>query len=338
VAGEASGRVNRQRFQVSYFEGEADEHAMDADVLGPALVAYSKLLRAANAELNKDNTSVRVLVDSEFEHRCFQVNFELIQTVIQHINDLLDGTGIKNATDLLKAIGMIGMAGATVTGGVLGYLKWKNGRKVESAQAVEKSPGTLVVKAEGDGNTINITNNVYCLAQNSDVLDAIEGTLAPITGKKETSKIEFREDDKAAATVLTHEEVRAIIASASDRGESPPIAVEEEKPKTVTAVLYTYGPVFDAKAPNWRFRYRNKPIYADVRDTTIAKDAVARGKSSMDDRYRVRMQVKPPANEGGEPHYKIVEVLDFELAPEQGHLRLKKPPKAKKAKRAKPAA
>ena len=58
----------------------------------------------------------------------------------------------------------------------------------------------------------------------------------------------------------------------------------------VKAVLYSHGPVFDVKAPNWRFLYRNKSIYADIRETNIAKDAVKRGGSFMNDRYKVRME------------------------------------------------
>jgi hypothetical protein len=112
--------------------------------------------------------------------------------------------------------------------------------------------------------------------------------------------------------------------------EAPP---DKPRTRTVTANLYTYGPVFDVKAPNWRFRYRNKPIYADIKGTTIARDAVARGKSSMNDRYRVRMEITLPEHDGGDPHYKIVEVLDFEAAEEQAWLPLRKPPKPRKTKR-----
>jgi hypothetical protein len=61
----------------------------------------------------------------------------------------------------------------------------------------------------------------------------------------------------------------------------------------------------------WRFLYRGKPIYADIKDTDIAKDAVKRGGSFMNDRYRVRMEVTPPDKENGAPQYKITDVLEF---------------------------
>jgi hypothetical protein len=98
----------------------------------------------------------------------------------------------------------------------------------------------------------------------------------------------------------------------------------EEKPKTVTATLYAHGPVFDPKAPNWRFLLRRKPIYADIKETSIAKDAVKRGGSFMNDRYKVRMEVSPPLKDGGEERYKIIEVLEFTPAEQQMPLPLKK--------------
>lgn len=98
----------------------------------------------------------------------------------------------------------------------------------------------------------------------------------------------------------------------------------EQKPQSVIATLYAHGPVFDPKAPNWRFLYKRKPIYADIRDTTIARDAVRRGGSFMNDRYKVRMEVTPPDTPDGSPHYRVLEVLDFTPADKQIPLPLKK--------------
>ncbi len=93
----------------------------------------------------------------------------------------------------------------------------------------------------------------------------------------------------------------------------------------VTATLHSYGPVFDNKAKTWRFKYNKKPIYADISETAIAKDAMKRGGSFVNDRYRVRMEVTPPDTEEGAPHYKIKDVLDFTQAAQQTVLALPKP-------------
>ena len=86
--------------------------------------------------------------------------------------------------------------------------------------------------------------------------------------------------------------------------------------------------MFDEKAPNWRFLYRKKPIYADISETSIAQDAIRRGGSFINDRYRVRMEVTPSeTNDGAAAHYKILKVLDFTLADQQSALPLRKPRK-----------
>ena len=43
--------------------------------------------------------------------------------------------------------------------------------------------------------------------------------------------------------------------------------------------------------------YGGKRIYADISETTIASEAMKRGGSFMDDRYRVRMEITPPHGE-----------------------------------------
>ena len=53
---------NRERFQVAYVGDDDNDHSMDVEALAPALLAFGKLIRAANAELNKDRARMKVLV------------------------------------------------------------------------------------------------------------------------------------------------------------------------------------------------------------------------------------------------------------------------------------
>lgn len=193
---------------------------------------------------------------------------------------------MKHATDVLQKLGV---TAGTTAAGLFGYLKWRNGRKVQSAQTVKGSPGAVVVKVEGDNHTFQIGSDVFRLSQSAQVLEAVEGTLKPID-QKEARAIEFRKDDKQIA-IYRNEDVRAIAASCEHAGG----AIEKEAaPKIITAVLYTHGPVFDVKAPKWRFLYRKKPVYVDICETNIAKDAVKRDGSFMNDRYKVKMEIAPP--------------------------------------------
>jgi hypothetical protein len=304
---------------------------MDVEALGPALLAFGQLIRAANTELNQNRATMKVLVDSRFEHKCFLINFETLQTILETVKDFLNDEGVKHAADVLQKVGV---TAGTTAAGLFGYLKWRNGRKVESAQEVKDSPAAVVVKVEGDDNTVVIGSDVFRLSKNPEVLEAVEGTLAPIA-QKEANVIEFRKADKPLVR-FQESDVKAIVASCEDPGGVEVTEQEDEKPKTVTAVLYSHGPVFEPKAPNWRFLYRKKPIYADIRGTNIAKEAVKRGGSFMNDRYRVKMEVTPPNDEHPEARYKIVEDLDFTPGEQQMNMKLraakKKPVKKRAAK------
>lgn len=325
------GEENRKRFQVAYVGDDDSDHSMDVEALAPALLAFGKLIRAANAELNQDRARMKVLVNSEFEHKCFLINFETLQTILDQVKDFLNDEGVKKAGDVLQKIGVLG---GTVAGGVFGYLKWRNGRKVESVQEAKDSPGALIIKLEGSGHTLQIGKDVFRLAQNPSVLEAVEGTLAPIKNHNQAHAIEFLQDDKPVS-VYEEQDVQAIIASCEDPGGLDPVEEDEEQtPKIVTAVLYSHGPVFDTKAPNWRFIYKRKPIYADIKGTNIAKDAVKRGAAFMNDRYKVRMEITPAATDDGTPHYKIIEVLEFTQGEQQINMALRGGRKKRAKKRA----
>jgi hypothetical protein len=319
----------RQAFQIAYVGDNPDDHTIDAGALGAALVGYAQMVRIANTELNKDRAVVKLLVASDFEHKCFNINFELVQTVLDTIRSFLDDKeAVANATTVLTKIGAVGGVAGTAVTGVLGYLKWKKGRPVEKVES--SGAHTVIVQVHGDHNTINIDKDVYKLGENSQIGAAVRAALAPIANN-DAARIEFRRDD-APVGVLTKDDIEEIEASLS----APPLQLTapepKPEPKTITATLYVYSPVFDVKAPMWRFLYRNKPIYAGIAQTNIAKDAVKRGGSFRNDRYRVKMEVTPPPKPDGTPHYEIIEVLDFTAADQQITMPLKKPRK-KRAKK-----
>ena len=318
------GEVSRRVFQVAYHGEDADYHSMDVDALAPALIAYGKLIRESNSQINGDKAKVKVLVTSDFEHKCFLVTFELVQTIIHHIKDLLHDDNVQTAVEVLKTIGVIRSTGVTL----FDFLKTKDGRKIKSVSPDAKRVGDVIVKFEGDGNTVHVTQNVFQLAENKKILEAVEGVMTPIE-QHEANRVEFREADQPTATNYDERAIRSIIKSCVAGPDVKFAKVDKPKTETVTATLYVYSRVFDEKAPNWRFLYRKKPIYADISETSIAQDAIRRGGSFMNDRYRVRMEVTPSDTTDGAAHYKIVKVLDFTAAEQQSALPLKKPRKKK---------
>nr|MBA3726034.1 hypothetical protein [Armatimonadota bacterium] len=102
-----SGEVSRQAFQVAYHGTAANGHTMDVEALAPALLAFGNLIREANVEINGDRATVRVLVDSDFERKCFHINFEIVQNWVQKALSLLKDDSVQTSKELLQTIGII---------------------------------------------------------------------------------------------------------------------------------------------------------------------------------------------------------------------------------------
>jgi len=327
MAEPVDGEMSRHSFQVAYYGTDTNDHTMDAEVLGPALLAFGRLIREANSQVNGERARVKVLVTSDFEHKCFNINFEVVQNIIQTIKTFLDGDAVKNAEEILGKLGIIG-GGTTMT--VFGLLKFKNGRKLIDIQQTKDTDSTgdiiVNVKIEGDGNTVHVPASILKLSENKKILRNLNETLGPIE-MGNANRIEFRDGGKTAA-IYDREDTQAIVRSI-DTGPDPIVLPNKNdpKPEIVTTTLYVYSPVFDEKAKTWRFNHDSKHIYVDISDTNIAPEAMRRGGSFTNDRYRVRMEITPPDSDGGEPHYKILEVLDFTPAPQQENLTFPRPRK-----------
>lgn len=73
--------MSRKEFSVAY-SGKAreEDHSIDVESLAPALLAFGKLIREANSEANGKSATSKVFVISDFEHKCFNINFEVVLT------------------------------------------------------------------------------------------------------------------------------------------------------------------------------------------------------------------------------------------------------------------
>ena len=308
------GEVSRQAFQVAY-GGPDDPHTMDVQDLAPALVAFGRLVREANAQINGKRATVRLLVTSDFEHKCFNISFEVLQSILDHVVGFLKSDEVKTAREILGDLGFLGSASGL---GSIGYLKLKKGKPVAEIRDSD-SQGVVIVQM-GDGNVANVSRNALKLAESPKIRAALEATLAPL-GTDSVSRITFKEESGAEIAAYDAADAAEII-SGFDVGLMDDFSVEESDPDTITAWLRVYSPVFDEKAEKWRFFYGDHPIYADISETSIGRDAILRGASFINDLYKVKMEVTQHLTKGGNQRleYKIIEVLDFRLAHVQGML------------------
>lgn len=302
--------VSRHAFSVAYNgDGRKDNHSIDVEALAPALVAFGKLIREANVEFNGKKATANVMVVSDFEHKCFQINFELALSFYEQLKTLIGTDDVIAAKSILEWLGLIA-TGTLGTLTFLEFLKWKRGRKIESVQKLtdQDASGSVVVTIEGEKNTV--TNHVYNLTINPKALRATRDAFLPV-GRDGFDRLELRQDS-AIVEIIEPVEVEAILASCvSGLAENDDVDPEVER---TTAWLSVYSPVYDLTADKWRFRYGKEIIYADISETKIAEDALLRGGAPANDSYQVKLEITTKVDGKGKkskPSYRIEEVIRF---------------------------
>jgi hypothetical protein len=319
---QGAGGMTAAKFQIAYDGDALRNHTMDVQQLAPAMLAFGNLLRESNRQINGEKAKVNLLVSSDLEHKCFAVTFDLVLSFYDQIKTFLKHEDVQTAKEILEWIGLLGIP-SLGSYGLYEYLRIKRGRKVTNITRLEdhRETGNLAIVFEGDSNTVVVNQIVYDLSENKKVTRAVAGTLAPL-GAPGVNTLEFRKtvDGVEAKLAIREDAARDIEASCA------PLLAEAtallEDPQTIRTHLQVYAPVFDPKAEHWRFYFGDQIIYADIRDTSIAADAIARGGAAVGDTYRVNLQIVQHETQSGrvKADYKILEVLEFRPSPIQPDL------------------
>lgn len=309
--------MSKIAFQVAYDGPKLAEHGMDVYSLAPALLAFGDLIREANSLVNGNKAKVSVLVTEDFEHKCFNISFEILQTIFEQAKSLLSDDDVKSAKDILEWLGLLGGPAAA---GLLTYLRLRKGRPIESVTQLESPAegGNVAVKFQGDHNNVVVHQHVYRMGEDPKIRSAASRSLAPL----ESDGIDEMRSEKDGETILRirKEEAADIrLSCVAHSGEE-----ETFEPQIVTAHLKVFAPVFEEDAEGWRFDYGGKQIYANIAETQIAAEVLRRGYVGVGDVYRVRMEITEHKTKTGQYRndYKILEVVEFLPATRERQLTL----------------
>ena len=133
--------MSRADFQLAYDGDALRDHAMDVDELAPALLAVGNLCREANRILNEERAEVLVRVRVDFERRCFDIHFELVQSLYDQVKGFLGDERVATAKTLLEWIGLLGPPGAL---SLFGFLKLRKGRAISNYVKLEHTSGNTL--------------------------------------------------------------------------------------------------------------------------------------------------------------------------------------------------
>lgn len=316
--------MSKVSFQLRYDGPSLSEHGMDVADLAPALLALGDLVKRANTAVNGNASKVNLIVQSDFEHKCFQVSLELVQSILSTIGSFLtDEQALKKAHTIAGWLGLVGGGGF----GLFKYLAHRKGKEIESVSSVSDqttistsdSHGTVAVKFKGDGNTVNVDQNVYLLGEDPLIRDYAAKVVSPLK-RQGINTLQFNPESPVRGETINKADAEAIIAG---RAQLRDLEEETFEPQPIVAHLQISRPDFEPQAHVWRFRYGDKTISVDISETDISEQVRSRGSISLGDTWRVKMIVTEKRTAGGnyKNDYKVAEVLEFIPAPQQSIFR-----------------
>ena len=174
-----------------------------------------------------------------------------------------------------------------------------------------KGQQVTIVSIAGDKNTITVNPSVVPLYEDPHSVRHVQDIIAPL-----------RDEGYESITFENGEDSREII-NKSDAVDILDIEVEGVTPGDVLppqemdAWITIYAPIFDPEKTKWRFDVGNGHIeHVDISETTIASDAMRRGKVSVGDTYLVRLEIEQYRTVMGsvKAKYKVHDVKEFREA------------------------
>ena len=191
------------------------------------------------------------IVQSDFEHKCFQINLELIQSILSSIGALItDEHTLKNAQTIASWLGLIGLPPTVF--GLFKYLARRKGSEIESVSPVLQvgdqeatistinSHGTVAVKFKGDGNTVIVNRNVYRLGEDPIIRDYAAKVVSPLK-RSGIDTLQFDPESSMKGETISKADAMAIVEG---RAELASKDEETFEPQTVVAHLQVTRPDF----------------------------------------------------------------------------------------------
>jgi len=293
-------------------------HDMDVQDLAPALLAVAEIAQIANRELNGEKANLRVLVNADAEQKCFQIDLSLVQSLLDQAHSLLGKDTVATARNIAEVIGLVGAP----AGGVFGLYKWLYGRKEDAGSGditytENQATGTTIVNITGDGNSVEVTNQVAVLASKPEVMKHVQTVLKPLQ-KEGYDEFAVVSGDKPIVTIDKSEASNIIAAKRPE-----PLTIEDDESgedTTATGPAWVDTSHFRGQA-KWALLWSGQRIDAKMPEEFIAKFQDNELIVVPNTKLTVRMRITNKLDRNGAP----TGFADFEV---EEVLRIDHPPKA----------
>ena len=308
--------MSSHEFAIAYDGPALEDHTMDVQTLGPALLAVGDMCREANRVMNgQEVADINVRVKATAAG-CFDILFEFTQ-IYNALAELIQDEDVATAKDIIEWLGFSAVPGA----GLLAFLKWKRGRKIVKQEAKADGDGNAIynITVEGDHNNVTVISEpVYRLSQDARVRAAQRRTLSPLSHAG-VNEFQVRQGRRPVISIGKDELNSGYFDLVPDE-----IGGEETigDPQVFEAVLLLRSAVF-VKDKKWQFYYGEQRISASLSDPEFVRRVFVAGERfGVGDRFRVRLCLSQILLPNGKIRndYEIVRVIEATPGPKQPDL------------------
>jgi hypothetical protein len=306
--------TSKTKVTIAYCGNLVDNGTMDVRSLGPALIAFGDLISECNKVLNNDDSKISVNVNADFQKGSFEIQLDLIRSVIAQVQSMFGDTTftMDNISMMLGIVANGTAVGGAIAGGLIGFLKWLRGRKID--KAVDNKDGTISIHVDGEHVIINkYIVNIY---QSVSVRESLQKVLGPLKTEGIDS-FEVRNTGKNDKNVVSHIDKKEIdYFDVSDNLEK----ITNVSTQTVLVKILSVS--FEEN--KWRLLFGSEKIYANIEDDVFAKK-VKEGKISFTngDTLRIILEVTQTIENDSsiKNTYSVLKVTEVIKRPQQIELK-----------------
>jgi len=171
---------------------------MDVRDLAPAMLALGQLFDAANSALNGDSARIRVQVKAT-EPGCFQITFEVLQTLGAQIASFLSGPSVTAAANLVGLV--VGIPTGVI--GLFGLIQKLKGGKLDAATPLADNTVRVTIGTE----SLDIPVTLLRLYQDVAVRAATQKVIEEPLNKEGIDSFEARRGAKSVVKVSKEQAV-----------------------------------------------------------------------------------------------------------------------------------
>lgn len=249
-------------------DNELSKHAIDAEVLGNSILSMTKLITKADDLLNDGNKSVKILVTNPAEAGSLGIAYTIIQL-------------LPDAIDVLRTIGITGVAGAVGGASALSLIRHLGSSKVIT---MTRKAGTQTTILELEGEEIECPTPVAALVTDPAIREALISVIqAPLEGKDEPVFKILNEND---------EEIIRLEGAQTEEIKLLPRGTLLQKEIETREVNVKFTQVNFQSEKGWRMEYNGEEHSVLLNDFEfLAKVRQAEGAISSDDLFAVTLEV-----------------------------------------------